>query len=70
MLTGSGLNMYICHKYNLTAGPVSVEDYYLFAESINKPYGKLGQHSLSALMAFLYFSILKYREVAKTDPEG
>lgn len=29
-------------KFNLTAGPVSVEDYNLFANLLNKPYGKFG----------------------------
>ena len=56
------INIYLCYRFDLKAGPLAIENYYVFSELLYKPYAKLGFFTVGFLSALLYIDILKYRQ--------
>ena len=52
---------HLCHKYRLTAGPFSEEDWYLFAYAFQKPFLKLHTYAMGVTAAHFYMQIRAYR---------
>jgi hypothetical protein len=50
-------------EWDFKAGPLAIEDYYMFAIVYNKPWFKQGCHCTGILFGILYFEILKYRKL-------
>ena len=59
---GMTILMMLCDAYNMKAGVLSIEDYYIYTIIISKPYCKFQTHSVGVLFAFIYLDILKYRK--------
>lgn len=58
----------LVYKFNLTAGALSLENYYLFGMVINKPYTKFSSYGVGVYLAMIYLEILQYRKL-KGDQE-
>lgn len=56
------------NSYGFKAGPLAIEDYYMFSYVFNKPYTKQVSQCMGVLLAFCYYEILKYRKLT-TDEE-
>jgi hypothetical protein len=54
-------NMLIAWKYDLKAGPLALENYYLFSYMMYKPYSRVAQVILGIQTGILYYHILQYR---------
>lgn len=46
--------VYLVWDFQMTAGLLSIENYYLFGLLLNKPYTKLGIYGLGVLLAYFY----------------
>lgn len=55
------------NHYGFKAGPLAIEDYYMFSYIFNKPYTKQYCHGLGILLAFCYYEILKYRKLTSDE---
>jgi hypothetical protein len=55
------VNVLVAWKYDLKAGPLALENYYLFSYLMYKPYSKLAQLSIGMQFGILYTQIIKYR---------
>ncbi len=51
-------NMLIAWKYDLKAGPLALENYYMFSYLMYKPYSRVAQVCLGVQCGILYFHIL------------
>jgi hypothetical protein len=58
---------FMSNHYNFKAGPLAIEDYYMFSYIFNKPYTKQYCQGLGILLAFCYYEILKYRKLATDE---
>ena len=56
------VNVLIAAKYDLKAGPLAVENYYMFSYMMYKPYSKLAQMCIGIQVGILYDQILRYRK--------
>jgi len=54
--------------YDFKAGPLAIEDYYMFSYVFNKPYTKQVCQCMGVLLGYCYYEILKYRKL-ETDEE-
>jgi len=54
-------NMLIAWKYDLKAGPLALENYYLFSYMMYKPYSRVAQVILGVQAGILYYHIIQYR---------
>ncbi len=59
--------MLIAWKYDLKAGPLAIENYYLFSYMMYKPYSRVAQVCLGVQCGILYHSILLYRQLDEED---
>jgi hypothetical protein len=57
------LVFFMTDHLHLKSGPLSAEGYYMFANLINKPWGKVASYGLGVLLAFTYIDILDYRKM-------
>jgi hypothetical protein len=48
----------LVYRFNLTAGALSLENYYLFGMVINKPYTKFNSYGVGIYLAMIYLEIL------------
>lgn len=48
------VNMIIAAEYDLKAGPLAVENYYVFSYMMYKPYSKMAQLSIGVQFGILY----------------
>jgi hypothetical protein len=55
----------IVSSFNLTAGAYTLENWYMYAKYLNKPYCKLQVHAIGILFCIMYLDLLKYRQIAK-----
>lgn len=55
------ISILICWKYDLKAGPLALENYYMFSYLMYKPYSKLAFMSMGIQFGYLYHNILIYR---------
>jgi hypothetical protein len=55
------------NHYQFKAGPLAIEDYYMFSYIFNKPYTKQYCQGLGILLAFCYYEILKYRKLSSDE---
>ena len=60
--------MYIIFKYQVRAGPIAEENWYLFAMLVEKPWVKTGVFAVGVSFADLYRTLLKYRAL-RSDAE-
>jgi hypothetical protein len=59
----------IVSNFNLTAGAYTLENWYMYAKYLNKPYCKLQVHAIGILFCIMYLDLLKYRQIAKKNKE-
>lgn len=55
------------NSYGFKAGPLAIEDYYMFSYIFNKPYTKQACQCMGVLLAFCYYEILKYRKLTTDE---
>lgn len=60
----------LTQNLHMKAGPLAAEGYYMFANLMNKPWGKLNSQALGVLLAFVYFDILKYRKLVTDEAKN
>ena len=58
---------YVTNKYQLRAGPLAVENWYLFAYLFQKPFFKITAMFVGIIAAFFYMQILDYRKVESDE---
>ncbi len=68
MIANVGFFMIMTDVWDFKAGPLAIEDYYMFAYMFNKPYGKFYCSALGILFGYHYIEILKYRKL-ETEEE-
>ena len=61
------VNILVAAKYDLKAGPLAVENYYMFSYLMYKPYSKLALMSIGLQTGILYFNILQYRKATEEE---
>jgi uncharacterized membrane protein YidH (DUF202 family) len=67
ILLSTFLNVGLCYKYGLTAGALSLENYYLFGVILNKPYTKLASYSIGIYLSMIYLDIVNYRRLKSEE---
>ena len=60
--------MILTDLWDFKSGPLAIEDYYMFAYMVNKPYAKLYCCAMGILLGYNYIEILKYRKL-ETEEE-
>lgn len=55
--------MYFVVTFKFTVGLISLENYYLNGLLLNKPYCKMGNYAIGAILAYIYMDILEYRKI-------
>lgn len=62
LVAGTVIICAIVSEFDLTAGAYTLENWYMYAQYLNKPYCKLQVHAIGLLSAILYLDILEYRK--------
>jgi hypothetical protein len=60
-------NILIASRYDLKAGPLALENYYMFSYLMYKPYSKLALLSIGLQTGILYHHILLYRTLSPNN---
>ena len=55
------IGFWIIYKYQIRAGPLAEENWYLFAYLVEKPWVKTGSLAIGVMFADLYMQLLAYR---------
>jgi hypothetical protein len=58
IIAGTVIISLIAAKFDLTAGAYTLENYYMYAKLLNKPYCKLQVHGIGILFCILYIELL------------
>lgn len=58
LLVGTVIICSIVSEFDLTAGAYTLENWYMYAQYLNKPYCKMQVHAIGILAAILYFDLL------------
>ena len=59
--------MWIGAANDFKAGPLAIENYFVFSFLTNKPYAKVGFQSIGVLFAFLYLEFLDYKRTNDSE---
>ena len=54
---------YVCAKYDLKAGPLADENWYLFSYMFQKPWFKINSMMVGVTAAYMYMQILQFRKI-------
>ena len=67
LIGGSFLNFMIFYHYKLSAGVLTLENYYVYSVYFNKPYTKLPLVASGCWMGQFYLRLLEYRKIESDD---
>jgi hypothetical protein len=63
----TGLGHWTIKTYDIKAGILASQNWYLFAYLLEKPWSHLGSTCVGVYFAQLYMQLLKYRRTAETE---
>jgi peptidoglycan/LPS O-acetylase OafA/YrhL len=69
LIAGTAIICTVVSEFNLTAGAYTLENWYMYAQYLNKPYCKLQVHAIGILFAILYFDLIEYRRIKQRNEE-